>query len=150
LNDAAVVIRRVFPASRERLFRAWTDPVELMGWFSPAGYRNASAETEVRVGGRYRISMQKLPDGVPFYASGEYRTVEFPSRLVFSWTWEDPAENVRDSIVTVELVERGDGTEVVLTHELVPLEKQESHAHGWRSILAKLAERIEAQEKEMH
>ena len=40
--------------------------------------------------------MQKLPDGEPFYVAGEYRVVEPPSRLVFTWTWEDPAEKVRD------------------------------------------------------
>ena len=45
--------------------------------------------------------MQKLPDGEPFYIAGEYRVVDPPARLEFSWTWEDPAEKVRDSVVKV-------------------------------------------------
>jgi uncharacterized protein YndB with AHSA1/START domain len=143
VNDAAVVIRRTFRSSRERLFRAWSDPLELIQWFSPEGYCNPSVDADVRPGGRFRIAMRKLPDGEPFYVTGEYRAVESPARIVFSWTWEDPAENVRDTLVTVDLVDRGEDTEVVLTHELLPGERRESHAHGWTALLARLATVIE-------
>jgi len=139
LNDAAVIVRRTFPASRENLFRAWSDPAELAEWFSPEGYCNPSVDAEVRAGGHFRIALQKLPDGEPFYVRGEYRLVDFPARLVFTWTWEDPAMNVRDTVVTVDFVESGQGTEIVLMHELLPEERRESHAHGWTSILTRLA-----------
>lgn len=142
MNDAAVVVRRVFPTSRERLFRAWTDPRELIEWFSPEGYRNPSADAEVRPGGAFRIAMQKLPDGEPFYVTGKYQVVEPPARLAFTWTWEDPTENVRDTVVTVDFVDRGESTEVVLTHELLPIERRESHTQGWHALLAKLATRL--------
>jgi len=145
LNEAAVVVRRIFPASRERLFRAWSDPRELAQWFSPEGYRNPSAEADVRPGGTFRIAMQKLPDGPPLYANGSYRQVDPPARLVFTWTWEDPAENVRDSLVTVDFIEAAQGTEVVLMHELLPEERRESHKDGWNALLAKLSTRIEGE-----
>ena len=58
MNDAAVVIRRLFSASRERLFRAWSDPLELILWFSPAGYGNPSVDAEVRPGGNFRYLRQ--------------------------------------------------------------------------------------------
>ncbi len=61
--------------------------------------------------------MKKPPDGEPFYVRGEYRQVEFPGRLVFSWTWEDPAENVRDTLVTIDFLDVAGGTEIVLMHE---------------------------------
>ena len=35
-DDAEVRITRVFDASRERVFRAWTDPDDVAAWFSPA------------------------------------------------------------------------------------------------------------------
>ncbi|MEO8035388.1 MAG: SRPBCC domain-containing protein [Acidobacteriota bacterium] len=107
-------------------------------------YRNPSADADVRPGGRFRIAMQKLPDGEPFYVTGQYRSVEPPARLAFTWTWEDPAENVRDTVVTVDLIDRGEHTEVVLTHELLPIERRESHDHGWNALLAKLATTIES------
>lgn len=141
MNDA-VIVRQTFPVSRERLFRAWSRPEELTQWFSPEGYRAPEADVDVRPGGRFRIAMQKLPDGEPFYVSGEYRVVDFPSKLVFTWTWEDPAENVRDSVVTVDLIERDGGTEIVLTHERLPAERRESHAHGWQALLARLNAKV--------
>lgn len=137
LNDA-VIVRQTFPVTRERLFRAWSRPEELVEWFSPEGYENPSADADVRPGGRFRIAMRKLPDGEPFYVSGEYREVEFPARLVFTWSWEDPTENVRDTLVTVDLIERDGSTEVVLMHERLPLERRESHTQGWQALLAKL------------
>jgi uncharacterized protein YndB with AHSA1/START domain len=143
MNDAAVVVRRVFQASRERLFRAWSDPNELIKWFSPEGYRNPSVDADVKPGGCFRIAMQKLPDEVPFFVTGSYRVVEPPARLVFTWTWEDPKENVRDTLVTIDLLDRGEDTEVVLTHELLPIERRESHSQGWNALLARLATTID-------
>jgi uncharacterized protein YndB with AHSA1/START domain len=147
LNDA-VIVRQTFPVSRERLFRAWSRPEELLEWFSPEGYRNPAADADVRPGGRFRIAMQKLPDGEPFYVNGEYRVVDVPKRLVFTWTWEDPAENVRDTVVTIDFIERQDGTEVVLTHERLPAERRESHAQGWQALLAKLNHHLTKGERE--
>jgi len=146
LNDAAVIVRRTFPVRRERLFRAFTDPGELVRWFSPDGYGNPSADVDLRPGGRYRIAMQEEPGGEPFYVTGEYRVIEDPARLVFTWTWEDPAEKVRDSVVTVDFLERTEGTEVVLTHELLPAERRESHTAGWNALLTKLSSRLGAEE----
>jgi uncharacterized protein YndB with AHSA1/START domain len=149
LNDA-VIIRRTFRASRERVFRAWTNPAELVTWFSPEGFANPSADADARPGGRFRIAMQKLPDGAPFFVTGEYRVVEPPARLMFTWTWEDPAESVRDSMVTVDLVARGDSTEVVITHEKLPAGKRESHSEGWNALLAKLATVLDTNKGENH
>jgi uncharacterized protein YndB with AHSA1/START domain len=144
LNDA-VIVRQTFPVSRERLFRAWSEPKELMDWFSPDGYDNPSVEADVRPGGRFRIAMRKLPGGEPFYVRGEYRVVDFPARLVFTWTWEDPVENVSDSIVTVDLIDRGGSTEVVLTHERLPEDRRVSHEQGWLQILNKLGTQTQSE-----
>ncbi len=138
MSEAVVVVRRTFRATRERIFRAWSDPRELVEWFSPQGFCNPTVDADVRPGGTFRIAMKKLPDGEPFYAAGTYKTVEPPKRLVFSWSWEDPGERVRDTVVTIDFLDRGESTEVVLTHELLPDERRETHTQGWTAILAKL------------
>jgi len=56
-------LRRIFKAPREKVFRAWTDPEELKKWWGPEGYATPSAEVDLRVGGKYRLGMRKLPDG---------------------------------------------------------------------------------------
>ena len=63
-DDAEVRITRVFDASRERVFRAWTDPDDVAMWFSPAPLTTPreSVRIDLRVGGRYELTMV-MPDG---------------------------------------------------------------------------------------
>ena len=72
------------------------------------------AETDVRVGGRYRIIM-RTSDGEEHDVSGVYREVVPNEKLVFTWAWRSTPE--RESLVTVALKSDGDGTLLTLTHE---------------------------------
>jgi len=132
-------LTRTFAAPRGKVFRAWTDPEEVKRWFHPPGYETPSAEIDLRVGGRYRLGMRKLPDGEVFYLSGTYREVRRPERLVYTWQWEAEPE-LGDTLVTVQFHDRGGSTEVVLTHELFPTEKaRQEHERGWSGGLDNLA-----------
>lgn len=54
-----VEIERTFTTDPRRLFRAWTDPVELAAWFGPEGW-SVPAETvtvDLRVGGVWQLTM---------------------------------------------------------------------------------------------
>lgn len=135
-------IRRIISATRERVFRAWTDPVELMRWWGPKGYEAPSAEVDLRVGGHYRLAMRKLPDGEIFYLTGMYEEVRPPAMLVYTWRWEAQPE-LGETLVRVEFVDRGSSTEVVLTHERFPNEEsREQHRGGWSGCLDRLAEAV--------
>jgi uncharacterized protein YndB with AHSA1/START domain len=130
-------VRRTFAASAERVFQAWTRPEELKLWAAPGPLVTAVAEVDLKVGGGYRIHMQE-PDGKEYRVVGVYREVDPPRRLVYTWTWEtDPT--VTDSIVTVDFLERGGSTEVVLRHEKLPnVERRDGHNTGWIACLEKL------------
>jgi uncharacterized protein YndB with AHSA1/START domain len=144
--DTSVQIQRIFDAPRERVFRAWTEPEELKKWWGPAGFSTPSAEIDLRVGGRYRLVMRS-PDGGLSYLVGAYREVLPPERLVYTWSWEegsagDCANAITDeTLVTVEFHERGNSTEVLLTHDYLPDERaREGHTEGWSGSLDRLAE----------
>lgn len=139
IPDALVTIKRSFPARPERVFKAWTEAAELRKWFGPAGFETTHAEADARPGGRYRLAIKKQPDGPERCVFGEYREVAAPKKLVFTWSWEHDPE-VKDTLVTVEFREAGGGTEVVLTHALLPNETQrQNHTNGWTSTLDRLA-----------
>lgn len=132
-------LRRIFKAPREKVFRAWTDPEELKRWWGPEGYATPSAEVDLRVGGKYRLGMRKLPDGEIFYLTGIYREVRPPERIVYSWRWEAEPE-YGETQVTVDFREVGGSTEVVLTHEFFPTAKaRDDHNRGWSGCLDRLA-----------
>ncbi|MCI0372191.1 MAG: SRPBCC domain-containing protein [candidate division NC10 bacterium] len=138
-REATLHLTRTFAAPREKVFRVWTDPEELKKWWGPEGYATPTAEVDLRVGGKYRLGMMKLPKGEIFYLSGTYREVRPPERLVYTWVWEGSQE-LGETLVTVEFRAQGRGTEIHITHELFPTAKaREDHEKGWSSCLDRLA-----------
>jgi uncharacterized protein YndB with AHSA1/START domain len=64
-----------------------------------------------------------------------------PEKLVYTWVWEPPNDNAgAETLVTVEFIEKGGATELVLTHERFPNRKtRDRHEHGWAGVLESLA-----------
>ena len=133
----SLTITRKLPAPPDRCFRAWTDPEALKRWFGPDKVEVLLAETDPRVGGRYRVVMRS-PGGEEHDVSGEFREVVANRKLVFTWAWRSTPE--RRSLVTVEFVPAGAETTLTLTHEQFADEAaRDRHRHGWTSSLGKLA-----------
>lgn len=126
---SSLQISRTFAAPPDRVWQAFTDPKALAAWFWPKRL-NTSAEIDLRPGGRYRIM------GSGMAVSGEYVSVEVPTRLVFTWRWDgEDAE----TLVTLELSAAGDGTDVVLIHDqFVDEPTRDEHAQGWSDCLDRL------------
>ena len=129
-------VRRTIRADRATVYAAWTTPAELQRWHAPGPLHVSLAEMNVRVGGSYRIHMAE-PDGAVHKVSGVYAEVDPPRKLVYTCGWEGD-NPVKDSVVTIEFHERGDSTEVVLTHAISDDKERASHTGGWTSILEKL------------
>ena len=55
-GEGSIVITRVIDASRELVWRAWTDPKMMAQWFGPRGFTASVPELDVRVGGALRAS----------------------------------------------------------------------------------------------
>ncbi len=134
-TGTSLEIRRTIAAPRERVFQAWTRPEEVKKWAAPGPMTVPVAEVDLRVGGQYRIEMV-APDGARHIATGEYREVTPPARLVYTWNWENGM--ARNSIVTVEFAARGQSTEVILRHERLPDEdSRQRHLEGWTGCMEK-------------
>lgn len=141
-SDSALrlVVRRSFAASRDRVFRAWTDPKQIVKWMSPSeGVTTEFAEFDVRVGGAYRIGYRTANGMV--LVGGTFAEVVVPAKLVYSWIWEPPLDHAgAETLVTVEFFDKGDATELVLTHERFPNQMmRDRHEHGWNGCLAGMA-----------
>lgn len=129
-------------ATRERVFEALTDPAALVRWWGPSGFTTPQIELDLRVGGRYRFSMQP-PEGELFHLAGEFLEIEPPSRLAYSFRWEEPDPDDRDTVVTLSLHAVGDRTEVALSQGGFATEARLAlHRDGWTDSFAKLRELI--------
>lgn len=140
-GDAGGSLRltRVFSAPPEEVFEAWTDPEQVTEWLCPGEGVVAKARLDLRVGGRFRIVMRI--DDKDWVHTGEYREIDFPRRLVFTWISE--ATDHHESVVTVELRDKGEKTEMTLIHEGLPgRDAEDRHRSGWTSIFGRLERHI--------
>ncbi len=127
-------VRRFVAANPERVFRAWTTPEELLAWWGPKGVTCVAAETDLRVGGRYRIG-NKLPDKTVLWISGVYETIDAPELLVY--TWKVGSDDTTDTErVTVRFTATRNGTDIFIQHELIASKiARDRHADGWCGCL---------------
>src|SRR2546428_10528241 len=102
-------ISRVFPATRQRTFRAWTDPNELKKWWREGKeFVLTVAEIDLRVGGVFRIGVES-PSGSLHMVRGRFIEVVPPERLGYTWVAEDPCLKQMETLVRVGVLERGAG-----------------------------------------
>jgi uncharacterized protein YndB with AHSA1/START domain len=131
-------VKRLIKAPRERVFDAWTKPDDIMKWFGPDTCHALSAKVDLRVGGEYRIRAHTEMAG-DVEVVGIYREVNRPSRLVYTWKWNNPGMDFGDTLVTVDFVEVNGWTEVRLRHDGFPAaEPRDKHNYGWTGCLDKL------------
>ena len=117
-NETSLRLQRTYDAPAEDVFDAWTNPEVLRRWWkaNPA-WITPVAEVDLRVGGRYRISMEDPESGKKYTAGGEYSEMSRPNRLVYSWQWEqENGELGHSSTVAVDFRGEGEQTTVVLEH----------------------------------
>jgi uncharacterized protein YndB with AHSA1/START domain len=136
-------LRWVLAASRERVFTALTEPAELAAWWGPHGFSTPEIDLDLRVGGGYRFGMQP-PDGELFHLSGEFLQIDRPSRLAYTFRWDEPDPDDRTTVVTLSLDAVEDATEVSLVQgEFATEARLELHRNGWTDSVEKLRELVE-------
>jgi uncharacterized protein YndB with AHSA1/START domain len=133
-------VRRI-RAAPEKVFEAFVDPREIVHWWGPDEGPTLSAETDVRVGGRFRVVFQTM-DGVRHENQGEYLEIDSPRRLVMAWWWSTTPD--LRSRVTVSIDPVDGGAQLTVLHEgFIDTESSYSHEEGWAGALGKLAKRVE-------
>jgi uncharacterized protein YndB with AHSA1/START domain len=138
---AGVVVATVqIAVPPERVFRAITDPKELM---HPDTYRAHAWESDLRVGGKWRVEGKSV-DGTPYSVYGEFLEIVPPRRLVHTWQHDWDANHPETKVIFT-LDDVPGGTLVTLRHEGFGTRSEScsSHARGWERVLAWLESYVE-------
>ena len=110
-TDREIRRERVFDATRQRVWDAYTKPELVAQWWG-RGNKLVIERLELERGGHWRF-VETTPRGV-FGFEGRYREVKAPERFVRSFDWDGMPAHV--AIETVEFVDLGDGrTNVIST-----------------------------------
>lgn len=105
--DCEIVSSRLFNASREQIFRAWSDPNHLKNWWGPAGFTNTFHEFDFRVGGKWVFVMHG-PDKGNYNNECEFIKIEEPSLIA----WKRYSKPLFQVVATFEEV-TADQTQLV-------------------------------------
>jgi uncharacterized protein YndB with AHSA1/START domain len=112
-SDRDIRIERIFNASRERVWRAYTDPELVAQWWG-RGNKLVIERMEVKRGGHWRF-VEHGPDGVHGF-EGRFREVTPPTRIVQTFEWDGMPGYVVVNTATFE--DLGDGRTKVVTLSL--------------------------------
>jgi len=140
--DGVIIQEITIKAPAERIFSALTDPSQRSRWWGAEGrFKATHMESDLRVGGRWMMRGTGMGRKA-FSVVGEYRNIERPHLLVFTWL-PDWIANATESLVRFDLEEKDGVTIVRLTHSNLTGESARVH-RGWPDILAWLRGYVEA------
>lgn len=142
MSTPVVRVEKRFHHPVERVFDAFVDPARVGGWLfaTPDGVMEQT-DYDPRSGGSFAIFERRGPDLARHF--GCFVEVDRPRRIVFDFRVEEaPEEPTR---VTIDFSPDGDGSVVVLSHDLAPAwaHYKDRTIHGWTMILDSLARVME-------
>ena len=124
----------VIKAPAERIFEALTNPAQRTKWWGAEGrFQTTHMESDLRPGGKWMMRGNGI-GGRPFTIRGEYRQIEPPRLLIFTWL-PDWQEDAFETLVRFDLIENNGITAVRLTHSGLATESSRLSHKGWPQIL---------------
>jgi uncharacterized protein YndB with AHSA1/START domain len=143
-GELTLELERVLPVDPSVLFAAFSEPSALAKWWGPHGFTIPNVDFDPRVGASYRIEMQP-PEGDSFYLGGEFREVDAPEHLAFTFAWEDPDPDDIENLVDLWLRGLGGSTEFTFTQGPFKTEARRAlHRDGWTGSFDKLERLLSA------
>lgn len=138
------VFSRVYMASREELFDAWSDEKKVASWWGPYGFTNPVCRWNAKPGGEIYIAMT-APDGMVFPLQGLFYEVMAPEQMIFTTSaFEDEEGNVQvEVLASVILTETYDRTKLTIEATIMKSAPGiycflETMYEGWKQSLEKL------------
>ena len=145
-ENLTLQLTKIIPATRSRVYAAWTRPEELVLWFAPGPMRPGSVWIDLREAGRFRLAMQApsplTGEEIELTFTGTYEKIVPEELLRFTWEVEGDAGD--PTLVTVVFKDVEGGTEVLLTQERIPnSDLLRRNRGGWSGMLEKLTRQCE-------
>jgi uncharacterized protein YndB with AHSA1/START domain len=138
-----VEVDMVINASPEKVFEAWTNPVELATWWgAEESYHMTKCDLDPTPGGQWAAHGVFHSNNAPFTISGEYLTIDRPFNLAFTWnqSWTPGVMTMVDFTFMTDL----NGTLIKVRHLSDPNEEAaDGHRKGWQEVLSWLKAHLE-------
>jgi uncharacterized protein YndB with AHSA1/START domain len=139
LAGRTLIITRLFNAPPAAVFRAFTDPQQMLQWYGPRHHPATHVQADARPGGTFRVCLRSQADGRELRHGGTYREVVPDRRLVFTFAWDREHGMGPETLVTIDFEDRG-GKTLMTFHQSVfdTTENRDGHVQGWTSAFDRL------------
>jgi uncharacterized protein YndB with AHSA1/START domain len=143
MSNNQVTLHRVFTASPEKVFKAFTDADAMASWLPPYGFVCKVHQMDVQVGGKYKMSFTNFGTGSSHAFGGQYLEIVPNELLKYTDEFDDP-NFPGEIITTITLRPVICGTEIIATQEGIPdAIPLEMCYLGWQESLEKLKRLVE-------
>lgn len=153
-----LVIRRIFDAPLDLVWKSWTDPALVARWWGPKYYVSPSCKIDLRVGGKYNFCMRAPAEqgGQDSYTVGVYKRVQPKTLLEFTQSLGDqdgnaidpaamgmPPDFPKEMLTTVTFEAKGDMTKITVNViGMTPGQMFVFALAGWHQSMDKLEDSL--------
>ncbi|MEO6136089.1 MAG: SRPBCC family protein [Ginsengibacter sp.] len=143
MTNNNVSLHRVFTATPEKVYRAFTEPNALASWLPPYGFLCVVHDIDVKEGGSFKMSFTNFSTGSEQSFGGEYLEIKPNEFLKYTDKFDDP-NLPGEMITTIWLKKISCGTEIKITQEGIPEQIPAEMCYlGWQESLEKLKKLVE-------
>ena len=138
-----VNLHRVFKASTEKLFKAFSNPDAFSAWLPPYGFICKINEYDFKIGGSFNMSFINFGTGSSHSFGGEYLEI-VPNELIKYTDKFDNPDLPGLMITTIVIKQVFCGAEIFITQEGIPEAIPLEMCYlGWQESLEKLKSLVE-------
>lgn len=134
-----IYINRKFNCPKLELFEWLTKPQLIAQWFGPKRLSVGHVQTDLKIGGEYRIELLKA-DGQHFFILGAYQKISRPDQLVFSFKYEGLSSAPPESLVKItieEITPKQSHLYLMQEFKTIPTD-MESRTAAWNAMFSEL------------
>ena len=143
MKNNKITLHRVFTASPEKVFKAFTDADAMASWIPPYGFVCKVHSMDAQIGGKYKMSFTNFSTGSSHSFGGEYLEIIPNEFLKYTDKFVDP--NLPGQMITTIILRKVlCGTEITATQEGIPETIPTEMCYlGWQESLEKLKKLVE-------
>lgn len=143
-SEQVLHITRVIRAPQERVYKAFIDPDAMAKWLPPHGFTGRVTESNVKVGGVYKMTFTNFTTSKSHTFGGKYLELTPYSKIRYTDAFDDPnMPGTMETIIELTKLQISGATEVKITQKGIPSQMPVEFAHmGWQESLQLLEQLV--------